>query len=402
MGFFRRSQNNKKNKGGKKRVGDERRKELTGIPARTFSKGEIAERERRDVSQRSQTDRRRGWHDYQFLVRAHGIRQHVAFIDAISSAAIQYQEEGWEFGEGWGEFNIDSSSEQQISCNNLTPNETKSGDTVIVSFVTEPPTHHRFPSYVYNNRFIEATDGAIILVQPSISVSGLDHVFRDIKNCYEGVKLATYNAEAHYNAEALAAEDRDVLERSSKELEIIRSQTHHPVALVLCTSPVEHSTGYDGGPFDEYLEGLRRVCSKFMKSYGNHNHIRFYEVSDLRDTKATTQIVTQIISDVENKFGIPHSKVPIARSVVDGDGDGATGEAITHNDISLENRPKKFDTLDKLEKPVSKLPSDATPKTLKSVPLATATTTKSADVITQDSLSMSSWRRLVRMFSSSA
>lgn len=233
-----------------------------------------------EVLLRLQGNRKRGWHDYQLVVhRSHEI------VESLCRIPSGYTPE--RSGFNWNTFNVN-------------------GIESVVNFVTTPYAYGRFPTFKNTDRVVQATDAAIIVLNPSpySDAQSMKQKFEEVKNSYEGRNLDSYRyfdeLELFYPA------------LSKEELVAVKERTHRPVAIVLLASKegfIENTTRLS---YEEALKVLRKACAEFMKDYGDANGVRFFEISDTKDQTGLNKVVTSLLSDLQEGRGIRFSP-PIIR-----------------------------------------------------------------------------------------
>jgi len=228
-----------------------------------------------DVFQRSQVNRKRGWHDYQLLVS--GNLKIFDSLCTVPSGAL-HEEDSLN---GWNTF-------------------TTNGTDNIVNFVNAPPSYGRFPNFKATDRVVQATDGAIIQVQPSW-VQTVDFAFDHIKNSFEGKNSAYYGNDDYY----FGGEWNPVVKApSEKEVAALKSRTKRPVAMVLLNSKEGFYEHNNSRNFEDSLKVLRQACAKFMQDYGDANEVRLFEITDPNDKTELQKIVSFMVSDLQEGRGI--------------------------------------------------------------------------------------------------
>lgn len=251
-----------------------------------------------DEFQRAQTDRKRGWHDYQLLVNGDASRDKKRLVIETLSRVSRGEFDSVNSLEGWNVFEPpfgDGTKGNDIDVDN----NTNDHNDVVIHFVTAPACHMRFPNYRVADRITQATDGAIIIVQPSAFPYD---IFTEVSNSYEGKTASLYDGDpTWYTYEEWSFEPIPVSTPSEKELAAIRERTHRPVAIIL----LESSEGWCSSwrTYDESLRLLRHRC----ESYSEANQARFFEITDASDEAQLRKVVSCLISDLQNGLGIRFS-----------------------------------------------------------------------------------------------
>jgi len=257
--------------------------------------------EKRDAFQRSQTNRKRGWHDYQLLVNGN-MKTFLVESLCVFTSRTYYEDD--DALSGWNIFNAN-------------------GTDNVVNFLTDPPpSYGRVPNYIATDRAVQATDGAIIIVQPSPWIKSVDYMLRTfeyIRNSYEGKNAWSY-------------EDDYESSPTEKELAALNARTKRPLAVVIFNGEEGLEEDPERSSFEENLKLLREACAKFMEEYGNANEVRLFEVANYKTE--LHEIVSLMLSDLEEGRGIEFSPPSVRPWDIEAD--------------------KMFDTLDVVKKEVKK------------------------------------------------
>jgi len=219
-------------------------------------------------------DRRRGWHDYQVLVRGD-----LSVFNSLSTVPTEstYERHGLD---GWNRFNVN-------------------GTDYVVNFVVAPPSYGRVPNYRATDHVVQTTDAAIIIAKPSPYYNEVEHHFLGLKESYEGANLAYYSRMyGQYNTPT----------PTEKELVAIKERTKRPIALVLLKAKDEfHDRVFSGDSYESALSALRTNCAEFMRRFGDANQVRFFEIDDAKNQTELNKIVTLVLSDLQEGRGISFS-----------------------------------------------------------------------------------------------
>jgi len=224
-----------------------------------------------DAFQRAETNRKRGWYDYQVLVRGD-----MRVFNSLCTVPTELTYEGYGV-DGWNKFYV---SEKEN----------------IVNFVVAPASYGRFPNYRATDHTVQATDAAIIVVKASSFVTAMERSFEGVKNSYEGKNAGFYNPMFGGYKSPIPTEI---------ELAAINERTNRPIAVVLLTSK-EHFR--DLTQYESTLSKMRDSCAKFMKDIGDANNVRFFEIEDANKNKAELHnIMSLLLSDLQEGRGVHFS-----------------------------------------------------------------------------------------------
>jgi len=134
----------------------------------------VRDEELADMFQRAQTDRKRGWHDFQVMLTGE-----INVLNSFCKLPLTAEELSLYYDlQGWNKFDVN-------------------GKDYVVNFVTPPPPWGRYPNYKGTDRALQATDGAIIVVQPKDEIGSIFSWLDPIKDAYEGKNAEFYGIGEH-------------------------------------------------------------------------------------------------------------------------------------------------------------------------------------------------------------